>query len=912
MATIEWHAAQYTQRFGMHLVPLKPKGKGPLWFDWGNKAITDPDAAANYWRENPTHNMGLALGPSGYCSLDIDCWESFVTAMQYLGAPYEELQSYPTIRGADKGLRVLFKMPEGADLEYHKLNWHSRNDPTGDIHRAKMRQAMEAKKADDKELEKSIRLDAKQYASYTVIELRTAKDQQRHDVLPPSIHPDTGRPYEWIVRPRQPWPEPPAWLLSIWTAWNRFEPQLKDACPWHPQSPPKSAPRAKSGTQGNSQSGAAAVIEAYCNAHPLESVLMEYGYTQVGSRYLSPHSGTKLAGVNILDDKTCWIHHASDPLCSVESGQPVNAFDLYRYYEHGGDVGKAVAAAERELGIVRPRQTEQPRQAARVEQTEQTEQPRQAPTGHFTALGYSGSSYYYLPRATEQVAQIRRDSHTNSSSLMALAPLEWWEHVYPKERGGADWQLAASDLMRQCEARGLYDQELERGRGAWYDRGRSVLHLGDKLLVDGQEMAISDLDSSYIYTRLPHMDSSVSAAPASDEQSSAVVGLIDQLNWTKPEHSRFLAGWIALAPICGALRWRPHVWLTAQRGAGKSWVQDRIIYPMLGRSAIHVQGATTEAGIRQRLKQDGRPVIFDEAEPGAGRGKDRIQGVIILARQASSDSGAEIIKGTTDGAGMAFRARSMFLMGSINVGLHEAADESRFTVLSLEEPSGSAQAQQRFRQYASEVDRMMTKELCASVRARIYKMIPTIRENANLLAAAVAEQLGSQRMGDQVGTLLAGWNAMLSTELLCMEEARGIVASMDWDDAEQQKTVSDEENLLAAIMQAQVRFDADGRSHTRSIGELIECAAGRVAGCGDTSPLEANAALGRHGLRVDGPTLYVANAHKELQRALDHTPWAAGWHTILRRLPGAGPCKTGVRMGGVLSRVTSIPLESVL
>ena len=540
------------------------------------------------------------------------------------------------------------------------------------------------------------------------------------------------------------------------------------------------------------------------------------------------------------------------------------------------------------------------------------EPPRQANSGHFTALGYSGSSYYYLPRATEQVAQIRRDSHTNSSSLMALAPLEWWEHLYPKERGGADWQLAASHLMRQCEARGLYDHELERGRGAWYDRGRSVLHLVDKLLVDGQEMAISDLDSSYIYTRLPHMDSSVSAAPASDEQSSAVVALIDHLNWTKPEHSRFLAGWIALAPICGALRWRPHVWLTAQRGAGKSWVQDRIIYPLLGRSAIHVQGATTEAGIRQRLKQDGRPVIFDEAEPGAGRGKDRIQGVIILARQASSDSGAEIIKGTTDGAGMAFRARSMFLMGSINVGLHEAADESRFTVLSLEEPSGSAQAQQRFREYASEVDRMMTKELCASVRARMYKMIPTIRENANLLAAAVAEQLSSQRMGDQVGTLLAGWNAMLSTELLCMEEARGIVASMDWDDAEQQKTVSDEENLLAAIMQAQVRFDADGRSHTRSIGELIECAAGRVAGCGDTSPLEANAALGRHGLRVDGPTLYVANAHKELQRALDHTPWAAGWHTILRRLPGAGPCKTGVRMGGVLSRVTSIPLESVL
>jgi len=82
---------------------------------------------------------------------------------------------------------------------------------------------------------------------------------------------------------------------------------------------------------------------------------------------------------------------------------------------------------------------------------------------------------------------------------------------------------------------------------------------------------------------------------------------------------------------------------------GKTWLVDNIIAPALGDSSLTVQSNSTEAGIRQRLKQDARPVIFDEAEGESQHARQRMQAVLELARQASSDGVAEIAKGTAGG-----------------------------------------------------------------------------------------------------------------------------------------------------------------------------------------------------------------------------------------------------------------------
>lgn len=919
MKSSEWYARRYIERFGFAIVPAEPRSKAPSGNSWGDRAMRDADQAASFFAANGDWNMGLSLGLSGMCSLDIDCEESFRLILSEFGIPIEELDVFPTVQGSSKGRRILFRMPEGTALDYHKLDWPNKADPDGSKHRELMRNAQAAKEQGDTDTERQLREEAKQFARYTVFEIRQGNN--RFDVLPPSIHPDTGKPYRWTVQPpktRDEWPEPPAWLVAIWQAWAQFKPQLEASCPWAPKLERKTTP-APARSQSSDDSGS--VIEKYIDANPLTSTLERYGYVRKGkSRYLSPYSSTGLPGVILFEDqRSCFIHHASDPLCSDETGRPVNSFDLFCHYDHGGDVSKAVKAAAQELGLQRERKrTPEAKELAATQEPSSSEPKRdtpcppdaQKPGMPFRPLGYNGNSYYYLPRGTEQVAEIRRGAHTSASDMLALAPIEWWEMAYPKDKGGVDWQQAASDMMRMCERAGIYTAERERGRGAWFDEGRAVLHLGTNLMVDGELKSISDHQSKHIYTKQAPMEMGVNATTeqADDELGERFTKLFDQINWAKPVHSIFAIGWCVLAPVCGGLKWRPHLWLTARRGAGKTWIQNNMVAPLLGPCALMVQGNTSEAGIRQSIKQDARPIVFDEAESEDAQAMRRMQSVIELARQSSSDSMAQIAKGTADGQGMAFRMRSMFLLGSINVSLSQAADESRFTVVTIAPHERTPEEIERFARFSAEVGNLFTPDNCAAIRARIYRMLPTIRKNASVFAKAVADGLGDQRIGDQIGALLAGWYALLKRDEVTTEQALYIVRQLDFSDAEEAEQVSDEESCLARILQSQVRFDTNEGHKQRSIGELVDCARGKEVIQGLTA-MEANAILGRYGLRVEGRYLDVANRHAELQRLLRESPWAAGWRTILRRIDGARPLNEPARFAGVLSRGTRIPLS---
>jgi putative DNA primase/helicase len=301
------YAKTYITKYGLHVVPLPPRSKVPVTKDWGQAAFSDPAAAIEHYNAHPLDNLGIALAPSRICSLDIDDAEAFGIILGELGRDVTELSDIPKIQGQPPKYRFIFRVPDGAPLDYHSLTWPKR-DGTG---------------------------------NFTVFELRACgpNDTQRQDVFPPSIHPTTLQPYVWLTKPNGHFPEPPAWILTIWREWQKFKPQFKSMCPWAPtEDPPAriSTPRT---------SGGPSVIDAYNAATSIESALTAYGYTQVGHRWLSPHSTTGLPGVHVFKDGRAWIHHASDPLCSDESGQPVGAFDLFCHYEHGGDVSKAVKGA---------------------------------------------------------------------------------------------------------------------------------------------------------------------------------------------------------------------------------------------------------------------------------------------------------------------------------------------------------------------------------------------------------------------------------------------------------------------------------------------------------------------------------------------------------------------------------------
>lgn len=531
----------------------------------------------------------------------------------------------------------------------------------------------------------------------------------------------------------------------------------------------------------------------------------------------------------------------------------------------------------------------------------------------FRALGYDHDTLYFMSGRTFQVLSFTA-SQLSKRSLCTLAPLSDWEREFPSRSHGPDWDAAADAIIQQCVAAGPYDKRRLRGRGAWWDSGRVVLHLGDRLLADGRAVPLHEIHSPFVYEHRPAIGSP-DASAASTEEAARLLAMLRRYNWETPLDAYFLAGWAVVAPICGALSWRPHLWLTGPSGSGKSYVQTQIVRPLLGNQSIIALGKSSEAGIRQELAGDALPVVIDEAEGHDQRARENVKNLLFLARGASSEGEANTFRGTIAGKAQRFDVRSCFLFSSIGVGIDDGADESRVTVVSLR-PDRNAGRAERWASLKADSEALFTGQYCDAIRARTIALIPVLRDNARTFGRAAADVLGNQRIGDQIGILLAGAYSLTSDARIEEEAAR------EWIEArkaqlqaqrESQET-KDEEIVLQTILTSQVRVSDSDRTQEITVGELVQRAAGKSIGPVRLSVEDADVALKRLGLRVDmrREALFVANKHDGVRRLLRETPWASNYDRMLKRLEFA-QTSDAIRFGpGVKQRCTGLPLKCVL
>lgn len=539
-------------------------------------------------------------------------------------------------------------------------------------------------------------------------------------------------------------------------------------------------------------------------------------------------------------------------------------------------------------------------------------EPDPLPDGnnYFTCLGFDHDAFYYQPHSTGQVTKLSRSSHT-STNLCAIAPLGYWESLYPSKTG-VNWTAAASSLFERQSQAGIYSPDRIRGRGAWWDQRQSVLHLGDRLALSSGTVSISDgvRGSRYLYQRLGALRGPGAATPLTDAEAFVIAGLSERFHWEVPASGLLLAGWAVLAPICGALDWRPHIWLTAGAGSGKSAILDRYIAPLLGDLALHVAGNTSEAGLRQTLRADALPVVFDEAESNERPDQQRMQAVLSLARVASSESRAQTIKGSAEGDAQRYTIRSMFLMSSIATALKQGADKSRFAQLTLRNPNEMPKAERlaHWEELDHDLDRHITEQIGQRLQARTISLIPTIRQSIKVLTRATAEAFDSQRLGDQYGTLLAGAWSLQSDQVITRDQSWALIEQNNWEPYSQSTEIPDEQRCLQCILQHQIRVEAD-KVVTRTIGELVELSLAYSSDIAITKHL-ADATLGRNGIKAEDGRVVISNTANAIAAILADTPWSNCWPTVLARLPGAA--KAGVtRFKGMTgsSRATSAPLQ---
>ena len=536
-----------------------------------------------------------------------------------------------------------------------------------------------------------------------------------------------------------------------------------------------------------------------------------------------------------------------------------------------------------------------------------------AANDHFRMLGYDKDEnsrlvYYFFSFDAKAVIKLA-PSGMNKSNLMMLAPLNWWEQMFPgSSKTRVDVDAATQFLIFHSHQVGTFKEKFIRGRGAWVDEGKFVIHTGDILLVDGQVTPLKAFRSRYVYEIGERLGfGTTQQLPASDAYE--LINKAKWLMWEREINAYLLAGWCVIAPFCGILQWRPHIWVTGPAGSGKSWVMDNIVKKLLGDTALVVQGKTTEAGVRGLLQNDARAVLFDESDVDNNNDKERVQNVLALARSSSYHDGGLIGKGTQTGGGRTYTMRSCFAFSSIGVQLNQQSDRSRFTILGLVSFEGQ-RTKEDFLNFENEWTKLVTDEYVKGLQSRTMNLLPTILNNSRTFADAVAHVIGQRRIGDQVGGMLAGAYSLSSSKTISYDEAVEWVKSRDWTDERGLELTKDEYRLFGKLMGHMIRVETERGHIERSVGELILLATRRRTELGMSAEVAANR-LRRLGMMVKNERIMFANNADSLANLLRDSPWTNNYNKILERLPGAQKEDSRTYYPGFQARGVSVPLTMV-
>ncbi len=573
-------------------------------------------------------------------------------------------------------------------------------------------------------------------------------------------------------------------------------------------------------------------------------------------------------------------------------------------------------------------------------------------------IGTDGQTCWYLNMLGQLVPLGPRDHGKNNlhalfspkTHLLAKYWPRWSEPkkdrngnvVKESEIVGFKQDDASEALIAACGMSGIFDaQGRVRGRGAHRGAGRTlIVHFGDKVLVSkpvvvtrpgmgGAEWHDTGLIDGYVYpaaapTPRPHHES------GGIDQVESLVGLINTWNWRRGTLDAMLAlGWIAQTTISGALSWRSHLFVTGGAGTGKSSFngKDGLCDRLLGRGSVRT-GNASEAAVRQILRAQTIPVIFDEFEPNAFNAH-KLANVIELARVASS--GGEVHRGSSDHKAAEFVLNSAFQFSAILTPAMEPQDRSRFAVLELDPlPADTRKL---------DLESANLPAIGATLARRMIDGWARWHDTYLAYHDALMATGHSSRSADTFGTLLAAADLALydHTDFAVVDDwaAKCAPAGM----AEIADAAADHDRCLTHL--TTTTMQARGSDARETIATWIGRAVADVTAIGaegrDAATIQAaREKLGEIGLKVvntkrladDGSGrprfgavehipgqpcyLAVAQDHRSLSEIFGTTKWqAGGWSQTLARSPAA---IRGVKAKFARKSLTAVlvPIELVI
>ena len=495
-------------------------------------------------------------------------------------------------------------------------------------------------------------------------------------------------------------------------------------------------------------------------------------------------------------------------------------------------------------------------------------QERLASKGGFRVLGLVGSSVAIRIKSGI-VLEYSRVSMTQPATLIAIAPLVYWAGVM----GGDGETLSTAQarklgdtLLRAADAKGPWDKANSYGRGAVRLPGdKIVYHLGDRLLVAGEERPLDDDEITWM------AEPRIALAPsATDEECFAIADAVMRYRWATPMDGKRLLGWVVSAIVGGALDWRPHMQITASSGQGKSWLLREILAALMGPLLQRIADASP-AALSRVADHSSLAFSFDEAEPSA----QWILELMSLMRIASGAEGKRIRVDMQTGGVQEQEPRFSALLSNISAPEMSRANASRIVNISLGD---------RVEDWpAVKAAILGSMAHAAGVRSRIIRDTEAIVASVNTLAAEMEDGGMDAREAKTSAALTAGWHWWHVDYLDVQSDGHG-------------GDRTDASDCLAAIVSMTVRAP---RVADKTLATALTSDATTVADL--------------YGVRYEaGQGLLVGYGHRGLKEGLRGTSWEkADLRSILMQLDNV-TLSNPLRLGNRRLRCIVIPPETLI
>jgi hypothetical protein len=459
--------------------------------------------------------------------------------------------------------------------------------------------------------------------------------------------------------------------------------------------------------------------------------------------------------------------------------------------------------------------------------------------------------------------------------LYVMAGIDYWRRHFG-HKGKVDWEDSISTIT-EIASQIDFDPGSLRGRGAWREKDGSICYH------DG-EVTYGDKSEKHLYLRKTRRDIGICDEPATVDWCRETSDTVSQMSFETSVDAIRIMAWTAISPFAGALPWRPCGMITGSSGTGKTTVIDYFVRPV-ALPEIFSGGDSSEAGVRQKVRNDSCAIVIEEAETDTQKKRWRRADLFSLMRQSTSDDAPRVAKGTVDGKGMSFTMKNMFLFAAISPEVEHIADDNRIFRVNMVRPSGD------WAPLRDSLKRLVTEDRCRAFRSLAWKKLQTIADLRERMVSLVQDVTGK-------GTRYALAESTLFATYLVLWRRREDLTDkeicsrlIDWYSlAPPDESYDETVDFLDQILGARVSVELGKREELTLREILIGSYAFKLPDSSEDEIITAKDAdylrriAGRHGLKIksDGNLAIVSNC-KEITKI---TGRGRGYQRILYRHRG--------------------------